>query len=83
MKRYTRRVTEDGESFECEGMHIPKDTRNRHYRQMLSEVEEGEAEIEDFVEPTPEPEPESDDDIVQLTRKERRQLRKLAQQANI
>ena len=62
-------------------MHIPDDIRNRHYKQMLSEVEEGEAENEDFVEPTQEL--ESDDDIVQLTRKERRQLRKLAKQANI
>jgi len=81
MKKYIRRVTEGGESFELEGMHIPDDTRNRHYRQMLSELEKGEAEIVDFIEPTPEP--ENDDDIVPLTRKERRQLRKLAKQANI
>jgi len=81
MKMYVRRVMGGIETFECEGIHIPSDARNRHYQQLLSEVTEGEAEIVEAIEPTTEP--ETDDDIVQLTRKERRQLRKLAKQANI
>ena len=79
MKKYIRRVTEGVEMFECEGRYIPNDTSNRHYRKMLEELEAGEANQEDFIEPTPPP--ETDEDRVTLTRRERRFLRRLMAQS--
>ena len=48
MKQYAE--TESG-SFTFEGMSIPKDERNRHYRKLQLEISLNEAEIISYVEP--------------------------------
>lgn len=42
MKQYIK--TENNMYF-CDGLHIPSDPGNRHYKIMMAEVEAGEAEI--------------------------------------
>ena len=48
MKQY--KENEDG-GLEIDGMSIPKDGGNRHYRKAMEEIEKGEAEILPYVAP--------------------------------
>lgn len=45
MKKYS--CTEKG-CYIIDGMHIPNDPGNRHYKEMMKEVASGEAEIIDY-----------------------------------